>query len=81
MKDENVIAHDGKENQKRGRNKKRPPPLKFDRSSKLCPVYVDVSPERDTLGESSANKLPQCTFPNCQFQHNAKAYIENKVLK
>ena len=79
MKDMTGMKIDRKENKNRGRNKNRPPPMKFERSSKLCPIHVDVSPERGTVAEST-NKLPQCTFPNCQFQHDAKAYVESKVL-
>merc|ERR1719225_175084 len=45
--------------------------MKFDRSSKLCPTLVDVSPE--------CTILQKCTFPNCQFQHDAKTFLANKT--
>lgn len=54
----------------KGRNKKRPPPLKFSRGSRVCPALIDVSPERE--------KLPQCTYQNCQFQHDVQKYLEEK---
>ena len=61
-----------KQEKNKGRNKKRPGPMKFDRSSKLCPTLVDVSPE--------CTILQKCTFPNCQFQHDAKTFLANKVI-
>jgi hypothetical protein len=40
-----------------------PPPVKFSRGDRLCPVFVDVSPERETW--------PHCTYPGaCSFQHD-----------
>ena len=71
-----------KKEKNKGRNKNRPPPMKFQRSSKLCPVLVKVSSETTDASESSnlsVNKLPTCTFPNCQFQHDVNTYLQNKV--
>ncbi len=61
---------DNKKGRRRGRNKDRPPPVKFARSSRLCPVLVDV-PE-------GAAGAPQCHFPNCAFQHDVGKYLEGK---
>lgn len=77
---EDANGQQNKNDKKRGRNKKRPGPLKFQRSSKLCPILVDVSPERGIGPESNSSTLPKCTFPNCQFQHDVKAFLENKTL-
>ena len=81
FKGENDVVSNKKEKNK-GRNKNRPPPMKFQRSSKLCPVLVKVSSETTDASESSnlsVNKLPTCTFPNCQFQHDVNTYLQNKV--
>ena len=67
--DGKVEKPDGKK--KRGRNKKRPPPMKFQRCDRLCPPFIDVSPTRDPY--------PECTFPNCKFLHDAKAFVEAKA--
>ena len=53
----------------KGRNKSRPPPMKFDRSQRVCPILVDVS-EKD--------EVPECIFPNCVFIHDVKKYVESK---
>ena len=47
-------GQDGRKEKKRGRNKNRPPPLKFSRGQRLCPILIDVSPEREAL--------PKCKF-------------------
>ena len=59
-----------KKDKNKGRNKKRPAPMKFERSSKLCPTLVDVTPEKEP---------EKCTWLNCQFQHDVKTFIDNKV--
>lgn len=56
---------------KKGRNKDRPPPMKFDKKSKLCPTLNNVK-ENDS-------DPPVCQFPNCQFQHDAKQYLSSKL--
>ena len=56
----------------KGRNKSRPPPVKFDRSSRLCPVLVDV-PEAAAPGDT-----PQCHFPKCGFMHDVAKYVEER---
>ena len=81
LQGENDVVSNKKEKNK-GRNKNRPPPMKFQRSSKLCPVLVKISSETTDASESSnlsVNKLPTCTFPNCQFQHDVNTYLQNKV--
>ncbi len=54
----------------RGQNKSRPPPVKFDRSKRLCPVFTDVRQE--------AKDPPVCLFPNCQYLHDVNDYLDNK---
>jgi len=66
--EERVIAKES--GKKRGRNKKRPPPMKFARAIRLCPPFVNVSPTRETY--------PECTFPNCKFLHDVVQYVESK---
>ncbi len=57
-------------NKNKGRNQNRPPPMKFDRSSRLCPVLTDVPP--------TAEAAPECKFPNCAFQHDVRKYLKER---
>ncbi|TRY63255.1 hypothetical protein TCAL_02609 [Tigriopus californicus] len=54
----------------KGRNKKRPPPLKFERSSRVCPILINVLPDQP---------WPQCDFPNCAYIHDVAKYLEGKL--
>lgn len=58
------------EQKPKGRNKNRPGPMKFSRSSKLCPIF-------NNLQESGDEK--KCTFPNCSFQHDPEKYLDAKL--
>ena len=58
------------EQKPKGRNKNRPAPMKFSRSSKLCPIF-------NNLQESGDEK--KCTFPNCSFQHDPEKYLDAKL--
>lgn len=59
-----------KKERKRGRNKKRPGPQRFDRNIRLCPPLIDVSPTREAY--------PVCDFPNCKFIHNVSEFMAAK---
>ena len=54
----------------RNKNKDRPAPMKFSKSSKLC-GYLNNRQEGDAKKE--------CTFPNCAFQHDPEKYLESKL--
>jgi len=88
VKNEVVKTEDGNENgvkqsesgevksesqkKKRGRNKNRPAPQRFDRSIRLCPVLIDVSPTRQ--GDPRAD----CTYENCKFIHDVAKFMSEK---
>lgn len=54
----------------RGRNKDRPPPIKFQRSARLCPTLNNVSPDRE--------EVSKCVFPNCAFIHDVQSFMDSK---
>ena len=73
-KEDEVKTNDNQNGQKtqekaRGRNKNRPPPMKFSRADKLCPSVNNLKEGEEEV---------KCTFPNCAFQHDPKKYLENK---
>lgn len=68
---ESGTPNENGKNKKKGRNKDRPPPMKFDKQSKLCPTLNNIKEDE--------TDPPVCKFPNCQFQHDTKAYLESKL--
>ena len=72
VKNGDGTAHTPKEKLKGGRNKNkdRPAPMKFSKSSKLC-GYLNNRQEADEKKE--------CSFPNCAFQHDPEKYLESKL--
>jgi len=61
---------DGEKHSKKGRNKNRPKPMKFDKNNMLCHSVLTLA-----VGE----EIPTCNFPNCKFTHDFKAYLEKKT--
>jgi len=54
----------------KGQNKKRPPPMKFDIGSRICPSLVDVA-------ENEEAKV--CQYgEKCNYRHDLKAYMEER---
>lgn len=80
-KTEDVQANDGnndksdegakakREKKNKGRNKNRPPPMKFDRQDRVCPSLVNVSEDEN---------LPSCQHPNCSFKHDLGSWMSKK---
>ncbi len=64
-------SDDDKKNKKKGRIKDRPPPIKFNRGDRLCPVLVDV--------DQNAAETPKCLFPGCAFKHDVAKFMEEKA--
>lgn len=60
---------DGEKHSKKGRNKNRPKPLKFNRNNMLCHSVLTLA-----VGE----EVPTCKFPNCKFSHDLKEYMAKK---
>ena len=54
----------------KGQNKKRPPPMKFNMGSRICPSLVDVA-------ENEEAKV--CQYgEKCNYRHDLKAYMEER---
>ncbi len=68
-KEEKANGKSSAKGKSKGRNKNRPPPMKFARHERVCPILVDVAADEDA---------PQCSYPNCSFQHDLKEYLEKK---
>jgi tRNA-dihydrouridine synthase 3 len=62
-------GRNNKDTNRKGRNKKRPGPLKFSREERVCHVLVDVAPQE---------QVKECTFNNCKFKHNLEEYLASK---
>ena len=62
-------AKSKREKKNKGRNKNRPPPMKFNRQDRVCPVLVSVSEDEN---------MPICQHPNCSFQHDLASWVSEK---
>ena len=74
MNDVSNLENDGgakskREKKNKGRNKNRPPPMKFTRQDRVCPVLVNVSEDEN---------LPSCQHPNCSFRHDLGSWVSEK---
>lgn len=60
-------AKSKREKKNKGRNKNRPPPMKFTRQDRVCPVFINGN-----------ENLPSCQHPNCSFQHDLGSWVSEK---
>ena len=62
-------AKSKREKKNKGRNKNRPPPMKFTRQDRVCPVLVNIAEDEN---------VPSCQHPNCSFRHDLGTWVSEK---